>query len=73
MKGRSLWSALMLAWLSATNTPGLPEEPMIANVSVSEQEITAETAILSDADSSEATMGMPASRDAMLTAEKSSR
>ena len=73
MKGRSLWSALMLAWLSATNTPSLPEEPVIANVSVSEQEIAAETVILSDADSSDATIGVPASRDAMLTAERSSR
>jgi hypothetical protein len=36
MAGRSLWSVLMLTWLSATNAAALPRETDAPNISVSE-------------------------------------
>jgi hypothetical protein len=41
MKGRSLWSALMLAWLSATNTPSLPGEAAPSDISLSDADADA--------------------------------
>lgn len=73
MKGRSLWSALMLAWLSATNVPSLPDEPVVSDSSFSEPETSGETAILADANAPDATMEIPASGAASKSAFKSSR
>ncbi len=39
MKGRSLWYAFMLTWLSATNTASLPKDQAPANISVAEQSV----------------------------------
>jgi hypothetical protein len=36
MAGRSLWSVLMLTWLSATNAVTLPRETDAPNISISE-------------------------------------
>ncbi len=73
MKGRSLWSALMLAWLSATNTPSLPDEPVLSDISVSEPETGGEAAVLADANAPDAAMEIPASGAASKSAFKSSR
>ena len=54
MKGHSLWSVLMLAWLSATNAPSLPEEPGLSDISVSDQDSESETGIASEVDVDEA-------------------
>jgi hypothetical protein len=60
MKGRSLWSALMLAWLSATSTPSPPDEPIISPVSVADHETSGETAAVIDTDACDAVAGAQA-------------
>jgi hypothetical protein len=69
MKARSLWSALMLAWLSATSTPTPPDEPIISSLSVADHERSGEAVLLADTEASD-TAGTPAAEDSSLDANK---
>ncbi len=59
MKARSLWSALMLAWLSATSTPTPPDEPVISPVSIADHETSGETAVVAETDAPDTAAGAP--------------
>lgn len=61
MKGRSLWSALMLAWLGATNTATLPEGRAFLDLAASEREADGDDATLFDVASPDDAVGSPAS------------
>lgn len=62
MKGRSLWPALMLAWLSAANASNLlPVQPPASSLSVSGRGSDGEASIAAEIDASDVLTGMPVS------------
>ncbi len=72
MKGRSLWPALMLAWLSAANAPNLlPVAPPASSVSVSGQGLDGEAAIAAEIDVSDVLTGIPVSGGSVEDASNS--
>ncbi len=73
MTGRSLWSALMLAWLSATSAPSLPEGPLPFDVLLSGQESGGESTILADADGMDGPIATATPGESSKSAVKSSR
>lgn len=48
MTGNSLWSALMVAWLSATNVPLSPDHAAFSDLSVSDRESDDDTGSVID-------------------------
>jgi hypothetical protein len=63
MKARSLWSALMLTWLSAANATSLPDGPITTGMSVADHERGGETTAVADTDASDSVAGRPAAED----------